>query len=352
MDYVACLKTGLNDVKALINLEENRKKKIAPLLELRGKETDKHFSNFLSGWGEHTFFLDFSQNEPNNKDSAWLNELLCCDNEFEKKQELFDKYSNRKNMIPVISWQEDDNIRDIVQFALKTERKFEEIALRVNANNEKAWIYLNILVSSINNLSNTTIIFDFQTSPPAIPDEAVAFLHKISKLSEYGIKQFVLLSTSFPTEKPRSGNTDYVSCTDYYWQKYIADRHKGSKIIYGDYAATNPFSVMEYVPGMIVIPFACYFTPFEWWMSRDGEDKEYIVFREIAKEIISLPIFQGKDYCWATREIAKIAELTPDIEGQHGTNGTWNGFKSNQHMCTILEYLTHPPTAQTDEDEE
>lgn len=60
MQYVACLRVGQNDVKALINLEAPRRDVLAPLLEMRCDD-DRHLQTFLANWTAHPFFLGVSR---------------------------------------------------------------------------------------------------------------------------------------------------------------------------------------------------------------------------------------------------------------------------------------------------
>lgn len=339
MDYIACLKVAQNDIKALINLEKSRKEKVAPLLELRGKKTDKHLQKFLDDWGDSSFFMDFCQTESDEKRSQWLTELLTSKNAFKGKRDKFIKIStSNQNMIPVVSWQDNDSVRDVVQFALKVERLSAEFAIRINMISNHSWLVCMSVLNAIDKLCNVTVILDFQDKLK----EASGVLDKVLEINKYKVKQVVLLSTSFPLDKPPSGQTIQVNCVDYSWQSKLRKKLENT-VIYGDYAASNPFSTIDFIPGMRIIPFACYFTPFEWWMRREGSDKEYKCFRNIAREIEKLPFFHGESYCWATKEISRIAKLDDNTEGGHGSNGTWNGYKSNQHICTMLDYLTIPP---------
>ena len=49
MQYVACLRVGQNDIKALINLEPERRDVFTPLLDMRGDD-DRHLQTFLANW--------------------------------------------------------------------------------------------------------------------------------------------------------------------------------------------------------------------------------------------------------------------------------------------------------------
>ncbi|MEW9901495.1 hypothetical protein [Pseudomonas putida] len=55
MKYAACLRVGLNDIKALTNLEHARRNLFTPLLDMRGND-DRHLQNFLKDWTDHPFF--------------------------------------------------------------------------------------------------------------------------------------------------------------------------------------------------------------------------------------------------------------------------------------------------------
>ncbi len=350
MEYVACLKVALNDIKALINLESNRKKHITPLLEMRGKETDKHFKSFQDNWGDTPFFLDFSSTELEDKTKTeWISQLLSAEQAFSNKRDFFDEARKNSTFIPVISWQPNDSSREVVQFSLKVEQQFNELAIRVNMNSSSAWQVACSILDSLSSPSNTTIILDFQDKSREITTESSkATGNKISTLSAYSPKRLVLLSTSFPSQKPAANSTASVASLDYSVQHLIKSASKIScPVIYGDYAASNPFDTIDFIPGMIILPFACYFYPFEWWMRRLGGNKEFIKYRDIAKEIRVLPYYHGDNYCWATKEIARIATLTPSDDQGHGANGTWNGYKSNQHMCVMLDYLQSPVSSPT-----
>jgi len=92
---------------------------------------------------------------------------------------------------------------------------------------------------------------------------------------------------------------------------------------------------MEYIRGMPVLPFACYYTPTEWWQRRKGSDKEFVRYVEIAQEIRTLPGYHGDDFCWATREYSRIVATSTG----YGNNGTWNGYRINQHICAMIQSI-------------
>lgn len=165
MEYVPCLKVALNDVKALINLESHRKARVAPLIEMRGKETDPHLRTFLDQWGDTSFFFDFSLAESATTTDPWFSNLLLQNDAFKTKRNFLSALSNHPNLIPVISWQEQDTLRNVTQFALRVEERFSEIAIRINMQDEKAWPTATSVLSAVREPENITIILDYQDSP-------------------------------------------------------------------------------------------------------------------------------------------------------------------------------------------
>jgi hypothetical protein len=339
MLYSACLRVGQNDVKALINLEPHRRDNFAPLLDMRGDD-DRHLQNFLKDWKEHPFFLDISRGKKDVLEKfISSNNLHNHQHAFDAKKQFFQSIkSTNKNTIPTVSWTDDDPQRDVVQLALSLERDFGSIAIRMFCPEKPTPASRNRLFSILDSLTNpgcAHIILDFIASAPSSTAAGSDFDHLIKDLSVYTPASIVLLSTSFPIDKPASNSSRSAACYDVAWQSTTNRNIPGAKIVYGDYAATNPTAPMEYVVGMPVLPFGCYYTPTEWWQRRKGGDKEFHNYIGIATEIRNLPGYHGDDFCWATREYARIVST----QQGHGNNGTWNGYRMNQHICAILKSI-------------
>ena len=89
MQYVACLRVGQNDIKALINLEPERRDVFTPLLDMRGDD-DRHLQTFLATWTDHPFFLDVSRVRKDvGEDFIGGNDLHNASDAFENKQQFF-----------------------------------------------------------------------------------------------------------------------------------------------------------------------------------------------------------------------------------------------------------------------
>lgn len=357
MNYVASVRVGQNDIKALINLTDEDKKNVIPLLSMRGRA--RHLDNFLEAWGDFPFFLDVSP-FPADTDDAFIedNGLWDPTAAYALRQQFYlDAKGKNNNVIPTISWKNDHAPRDTVQFALALERDFDIVAVRVNlteqdgdlqrirllnmlnalADLEKVWVLLDCgPISQTHNLYSSSLITNTLTG--------------VRDLRLAGIS---VLSTSFPDNRPASGTIRTIPSLDLAAQSRLV-RHVApfsTAPTYGDYAATNPSGSMEYIPGMQIIPFANYFANGEWWQARRGGDREFSAYVDIASDITQLPGFHGTNFCWANSEINRIASNT----GGNGNNGTWNGLRINQHICAMIDYLSaagFPTRHQLDDEDE
>lgn len=340
MDYVVALRIGQNDIKAVLNLEAARKARVAPLLSMRGTD-ERYLDSFLANWGNTPFLLDVSRYPSDLQDDFLLNNgLLSPTNAFQSRQQFFAASRVKNNaMIPVVGWQDHDPVRDVVQFALGLASSYDRIAVRLELTQTGAagnWLIAQNILNSLPNPSRVIVIIDFRRLI-AYPDIAPGgwVESTVRALQQYGVQDVVLLSTSFPDDKPASGTVRTVACLDVAWQAIFRAAHPEFRLVYGDYGATNPTSPMEYKPGMPVIPFANYFVPLEWWQGRLGGDKEFVRYVDLAQMIRALPGYHGDNFCWANQEIARISVATQN----YGNNGTWNGFKVNQHICAVLAHM-------------
>ncbi|SFP06244.1 beta family protein [Pseudomonas borbori] len=339
MQYVACLRVGQNDIKALINLEDPRRDVLTPLLDMRGDD-DRHLQTFLADWTGHQFFLDVSRvTKDVAEEFIGTNELHNSDGAFENKRRFFaDVAGVNGNVVPVVSWVDDDPQREVIQSALSLQREFQALAIRVACPGRAtatSWIRLLSILDALESPDTATVILDFGATSPVSTASGSDFNLSLRQLNEYGIQNLVLLSTSFPIDKPASNSTRSSACYDVAWQSRVDISGITSNLVYGDYAATNPTAPMEYIPGMPVLPFGCYYTPTEWWQRRKGANKEFVKYIEIAQEIRDLPGYHGDDFCWATREYTRIVTTSTS----YGNNGTWNGYRINQHICAMIQSM-------------
>lgn len=352
MEYVVSARVAQFDIQALTNLEVPRKQAIVPLLNLRGDNLN-HINRFASQWGDYPFMFDISRFAADEDCQLILQHgLNSPEAHFASKRAMFDYVKGLNDqMIPVVGWQETDSLRDITQFLLGLDRDYGHIAIRVSLPQANAVTVLRSLLATAPDTSKISVVLDFESIarngvPDAGPRGDVAAL--IQECAALGVRNIVLLSSSFPVDRPVNGTARLVPCADIVWQQQLRRHFEGLPIVYGDYGATDPNANVDFVPGMSIIPFANYYLPLEWWQKRLGRDKEFENYVTLAEEICSLASFHGEGFCWATREIVRIA-TTGD---QYGSNGKWNAYKINQHICAQLDVLRAPAYGVVEEEDE
>lgn len=340
MLYMPCMKIGLNDVKALINLEDHRKAAVSPLLIMRGKE--RNLNDFLANWGDHPYLMDISRSPQDIAEEIIADrDLHNCAGYFERKRQWFTEINRQNNnLIPVISWLDTDSSRNVIQQATLLLDEFQSIALRISCPPELTgphWDRALSILDAIPDPKRTIIILEFGDKSPIPTINGGTLDQCLGTLESYGAANIALISSSFPSQKPQSGSTSTATCHDIVWQTEAKKLNHSVNLIYGDYAGTNPGAAVEYIPGMAVIPFASYYTPNEWWLKRLGRDKEFENYVQLARDIKQLPDYHGDEFCWATREYGRISQTNE----RYGNNGVWNGFRANQHICATLQFLQH-----------
>lgn len=361
MQYVVSIKNAQNDIQALINLDDNRKKQVIPLIHTTGEINSKNsidkinkkklkkdhiFKTFLLKWGNYEFMLDPSRLSEKDIKSPYNEYYNLHDpsNGYLRKFEYFEKIRMiNNNFIPVVGWNENDTslVQDIFQFFLKLQDEYSKIAIHINIDSQTDFEILKNLLEVKKDTASLNIILNFKSIENKCTDELSSKIYRqISLLSNrFGPLSFITMSSSFPSSKPsyrdkwkKTENRDIILYTQ------LKTKIKDSKIIYGDYGATSPNSAIEFIPGMKIIPSITYYSSRYWYQIKSGEPQEYSKFIELAKKIREEDFYHGDKFCWATKKIKEIASKSKNEPGS-GTQGTWNGYKINQHICAILEEI-------------
>lgn len=355
-NYLVALRTGQNDLAALENLSKEDQEKIVPLISIRGNK-EKPLNKLLENW-DGDILLDVSRQPRDIKQSALIkdNELLNEKNAFHSKREYFEKLKKIKNFVPVVSWLDSHSQREIVRYCFELHNSgFDKIAIRLDAKdpNDHDISVINSIINAFPSPEKLIIIFDYQKIEKPLSTDAKEWLSlTIQDLTfNYGIEEIYLLSTSFPTEKPARNTPQYYSNSDLIWQLEIINIY--SQVHHGDYATSDPTGEMEFIPGMTVYPYAAYSNPrgAEWWTIRQGEDKEFSQYVDIATQIVALPFF-GSVACWGDENYSRISQLDPTDDDRKGwgNSGQWVGYRINQHIVYTLDFIETPTEEEEDLD--
>ncbi|WP_336195488.1 beta family protein [Providencia stuartii] len=358
--YVPCIKNGMHDLRGLIEIDSESKKKITPIILTAGTvfspktgeiKKDHLLDGFIHNWSGGDFIVDASRTDSDIKSE--YNEhhgLVDQSNNFSRKLSYYQQINSvNKNLIPAVSWHSKDDLKNIIQLLINLKLTYEKIAIIVNPNQNGSLTTLDTLLCLFNDNDKIKVIINYGSTfnSPLPSEEEVTSI--IKSIHQRGVEDIILLSSSFPHLKPAEKDEWTTSpCTDLAWQLMIINRNDTkANLIYGDYAASSPLSASEFIPGMKIIPSATYFNDGVWYQIKSGRDKEFSVYVDIAKNIVSNDFFDN--FCWATKNILKISTS----KDGYGNSGVWNGYKVNIHIEEILRILQSNVMQQLyDEDEE
>lgn len=345
--YFPSVRAGQYDLLALLEVEEHRKKKIAPIISVRGN-TLKQVKDFATKWGDSAFWIDSSRFGQDTTDPTAQPANDPAQN-FKNKLDMFlDLKAVNGSALPVLGFKSDDNQRSVVQFGLRLLKEFPVIALRIEGagpvlekNVATARAFLNAI--SDEDFARLVLIVDLWSTTQMPSLQAGGEVRKtLTLMEEYPIKSLATLSTSWPEDRPDRGMSANVACIDPFWQAVIHSElsAQGITTFYGDYAATNPVKDLldNYDPSVMSapIPFAGYYTSCSWYQERRGAGGENEKFRDIAKAFQLLPNYHKDNFCWGTKEIAAISS---SMRAMPGNMAYWNKIRINQHVCAMLQDL-------------
>ena len=343
--YFPAVRAGQYDLLALLEIENERKKKIAPIISIRGN-TLKQVTDFATKWGDTPFWIDSSRFGQDTADPT-AQPANDSTNNFNNKLKLFtDLKAINPKTLPVLGFKAEDSQRSVVQFGLQLLKEFPLVALRVEGsgpvlenNVATARAFLNAIGDE--DFSRLVLVLDLWDTTQMPSLQAGGDVRKtLALFKDYPIESLVTLSTSWPEDRPDRGMSTSVACIDPFWQAVIHAELSliGVKTFYGDYAATNPVKDLldNYDPSVMSppIPFAGYYNACTWYQERQGAGGENEKYRDIAKAFQALPNYHQDNFCWGTKEIAAISS---SARAMPGNMAYWNKIRINHHVCAMLQ---------------
>lgn len=340
--YMPSVRTSKYNLGALKELSSSVKAQIIPRVIVRGDNT-ADLDSFLSDWNGMPLFLEISNylldidcdlNASLRDNSGhYLNKF----NFFQEKHGISDK------LIPVINETSTDKLRDIVQLGIKMANSFDliGIVLDVSTNFDKSLSILNSLIAAFSDeaISKTILIIDSGKIDNLNQINLDNLTEAFKIVKNFNFYSIITSSTSYPNTRPSAGETATHTCIDPVWQNRFNNQLSkvGKKIIYGDYAATDPSGeAIEFDFAVHPIPYATYLLndSFEWFTLREGKGGEYEKFRAIAQKIRGQNGYHGDNFCYATTQIKSIADHS---RKKAGNQAFWNKLKINQHISAIIK---------------
>lgn len=340
--YMPSVRTSKYNLGALKELDLDIKSQIIPRIIVRG-DNSTDLDSFLTDWSGMPIFLEISKYALDLDCDLNIN-LNDYENHFSKKFEFFrEKHKISNKLIPVINENSPDKLRNIVQLGIKTLNSFDYagIVLDISTHFDKSFSILNSLLAAFSDeaISRTILIIDAGKIDNISQINIDNLTEAFNVVKNYNFYSIITSSTSYPATRPSTGETATHTCIDPIWQNRFNKQldKVGKKIIYGDYAATDPSGeVIEFDFAVQPIPYATYLLndSFEWFTLREGKGGEYEKFRLIAKKIREHNGYHHDDFCYSTKQIKNIAEHK---RKKAGNQAYWNKLKINQHISAIVK---------------
>lgn len=338
--YVPTVRTSQNNLGAILELSDEVKDLIIPRLVVR--QDKRHFDSFLNKWGnDRPYFLEISK-YPSDMNDPFNQKLNDPNQNFINQYSLFDEYK-QSNIIPVINESSVLQLRNVLQLTIKVIQNIGRIGLKLDIGNgfNESINLITTMLAILNDeqITNTVLIVDAGKIDSIGDIQQNNLTQALQLISNYKDLTVVFSSTSFPRARPIPNHSENYPCIDPIWQyPYIAQLHSQNiKAIYGDCSASDPYSEQyEYNFAVKPIPYASYLLKddLEWLSIRKGRGAEYDKFREIAKDIKKNPNYHGDNFCYATQEIADIAN---NVRTKAGNQAFWAKLKINQHISAIVD---------------
>ncbi|ULH09601.1 hypothetical protein MF265_16685 [Serratia marcescens] len=366
MNYFVFIKNAMDDISAICSLRDEQKDEITPIILTSGNafkrknniittelKKDYLLDEFLQSWGDREFLVDVSRGDSDaNSEYNEHYKLNKQDNGYSGRVEYFKRIKeNNKNIIPTISWNSNDNLRNILRFSLNLESYFDKIAINIHIKNENSLKNARLILSAIERPHKAKVILNLES----INEEYKPNESKISEIideliNDYSIEDIILASSSFPDSKPKERDIWVTTeCKDMTWQIPLIFKYRSKvKVHYGDYAATSPNAATDYIIGMQIIPCVTYFRIGYWHQMKSGNDKQFEKFVELAQKIVNSAFYHNDSFCAANESISTIAKTGE----KYGTSGTWNGYKMNQHISECLNILNHLNSSWSEDTDE
>ncbi|WJW82885.1 hypothetical protein QU516_05565 [Moellerella wisconsensis] len=344
--YAPCIKNGLNDLKALAELYPESKKRVIPIILTTGTvfspktgevKRDQLIDGFIPNWDGDEFIVDASRVEADSiSEYNEYHGLTDQSDSFSRKIDFYRKiYEINENLIPAVSWNRNDDLKNIIQLLMNLKSSYKTVAIVLDPRIENNLNILDILLCLFADNENIIVVLNYGSIYNLPLPNSEIIENALDTINKRGVKRVILLSSSFPHSKPTEKDTWITSsCTDLVWQLMAINKNKTPiNLIYGDFSASSPQAPSEFILGMKIIPSATYFNDGIWHQIKSGGDKEYSVYKDIARNIVSSAFFD--DFCWGTKNIVKISVSSDG----YGHSGTWNGYKTNVHIEEIIRIL-------------
>jgi len=337
MKYVPILKWKQGEQFALMNLSEDVKSKLTPLISLVNLSTspDELTAQINRFWGNNEpFYLGFSPNLY-SKFSSLIAPYFA--------KIIKHAISLDLKIIPVISNLNDNAFYRIIA-AQKHNFSHGYLLRLLNVDTESINQVTNYIMNSCNiSDSKPSILLDFymvdaKISPISYSD-IICSLYKKLRIDQFD--KIIFAASSFPVTLSGLENNSITRLSRHEWLIYKNIRSKIKDIAFGDYCVDDPLD-LNLSQGATIIPTIRYTKDDYWYIIRGKHDptrpRDFSQYHKLCRALIKRKdIYCGEEFSWGDEKINECANKTcSGSKGcNHGNLPEWVKRNTNHHLTYV-----------------
>lgn len=342
--YYPTLRTRNAELKGLEMLDADRKRRIVPLITL-GKwprsddiaDSAEKVRNIMEG---RPYFIDLPDNDTHHTDNSKA--LLDPKNAFAEWRGFVEA---QENAIPIIQFN-GGNRREIVQQALKLEKKLGRLAFRIRDFQHDPLLTV-AAISALDDVENALVFVDAQYIRSAYPAYVTAVTTTINMLrTEVPETVIATLSTSFPSSRSSFMDTKKESGSIEIQDRDLYETIGGDSVaIYGDHGSIH--AIVYNAQPMQWSPTIDYATSRTWHFERRPNTDKKAGYIAAAKALLTKFPEILDSTVWGDQMIVEAANGNP-----HGKSPqSWIAVRVNCHLTRQIDFLYDARDMDLDNDE-
>ena len=348
--YAPCFKSKDGELGAFENLSPEVTQQLLPIIELtKGRKTridkigliKKRIDKIYNIFKENYFILDItSQPEQQNTE---LESLLNPNNGFAEwvnfiKEEI--KIKRKFKVIPIVHISGDESLYDdIICQIVNLFKEVKYIAIRVFFRD---FINLTQMLQYIaeeftDNLDSIILIIDNEYIHPrfflSLIDATLGFTRN---MRNYGYKNIIIVSSSYPSSLVQSCGDDYHGNLEQEEKKFvdkIQSNISNCNILYGDYASIHPIvsDQIRFRP----LPRIDFIANNKYIYYRRRHPISHNAYMETAQAVVVDSNFADVPNCWGKEKINDAADGKVFARNAVG----WISVRMNIHITSVIEQI-------------
>ena len=344
--YFPALRTRQAELKGLEKLDEERKRKILPILTLGRWPKALDFSKAAAKAADAAggpFILDLTS------DGAHLaNEQLRLRDPDSAYSAWRAFAAETPSAIPVVQAADVFGVRDFIKQAQAIEKAASRVVFRIRDFSKDTSTVIGAL-SALDDVRNALVLIDCQYIRPALVAYVTACVSTINALrAEFPELVIAVLGTSFPQSTVPFADASGTRGSIDILERSLHARIGGNAVAaYGDHSSVHSV-VYDDVPIMRWAARIDYPRELDWYFERRPSDQSAAGYESAAKAVIAVDPDIGTRGIWGEEVILRAA--AGDLQGQKAPS-PWISVRVNIHLARQIDLAARQRAGQ-DSDEE